>query len=101
MLKNPILTMWTLSGVSGLLMLSAGMHILVPDSNMFAKELNVIILRTIYYFLQHMRGLCVIFMFRCHCSHLGETCVGVQRSARGVTGSARHFCVVVLAWLHS
>ena len=62
-LKISILTMWTESGVSGLLMLSAGLHILVPDSNMSAKELNVIISRTIYCFLQHMRGLCVILCF--------------------------------------
>ena len=63
MLKNPIRTMWTLSGVAGLLMLSAGMHILVPDSNMFAKELNVIILRTIYcFFAAYERFMCNFYV---------------------------------------
>ena len=67
MLNISILIMWTYSEGSSLLrMLSAGLRISFPDPIMSADGLKMIILRVIYHFLQHMRGLCAIFIFHCH-----------------------------------
>ena len=63
MLKISILTMWTSSGVSGLLMLSAGLHIIVPDANMSAKELNVIIFaNNLLFFAAYERFMCNFYV---------------------------------------